>query len=286
LRKQLELTTLDDLWRRHAYMLVEAQLHALTGDLAALNGTTATIAELAAKFEGWKPYLSYCRAQIHRLLGELGAAESMLLDALATVAPGEHRAYGPLALAHVDSLLLQQRFDEALIAATRLVAHAKELKLDQSVLVSALRLRALVLSAQGEHADAQEALREAFMLARSLEYGGLPLACLYEAQARLAVAENDAAAGIQALAMLRDLLEHADAPLLFGAYEALRIENKRQVHGSLHPASETPESVGSLPAISQIQTASSSDTSDSDQLTPSGQALTSRAALTGKNRPR
>ena len=264
LRKQLELTTADDVWRRYAYVFVEAQLHALTGNLSELNAATATVSELAAKFEGWRPFLSYCRAQIYRLRGDLDAAYNMLADALAVATPGEHRAYPMIALAHAEVLLLQRRFDEALTAATVFAGRAHAGKLDQSALVSALRVRALAHSAVGEHAEAQESLRTAFALARMLEYGGLPLALLHEAQARLAIAENDPAAGLQALTTLREHLEQADAPALFGAYEALRLENKRQIQGTLHPHTDSSESMASLPVISQIQTSTTSSSSSSD----------------------
>jgi hypothetical protein len=262
LRKQLELTTADDVWRRYAYVFVEAQLHALSGNLSELNATTATVARLVTKFEGWTPYLSYCRAHTHRLLGELGVAEKLLAEALAAIAPGEHRAYPMLALSHAEALLLQGRLPEALAESIVLAAHARDKCLDQAALVSALRLQALVHSALGDHVEARERLREAFSVARALEYGGLPLAVLYEAQARLAVAENDPAAGIAALTVLREHLEQADAPALFGAYEHLRIENARQMHGSMHPPGEGPEPIPSLPVVSQIHSTSSTIPSD------------------------
>jgi hypothetical protein len=85
---------------------------------------------------------------------------------------------------------------------------------------------------------------------------------LYEAQARLAVAENDPAAGIAALTVLREHLEQADAPALFGAFEHLRIENARQMHGSMHPPGEGPEPIPSLPVVSQIHSTSSTIPSD------------------------
>lgn len=293
LRKQLELTTADDVWRRYAYLFVEAQLHALTGDLAELNAITPTIAELAAKFDGWKPFLSYCRAQTYRLHGELGAAENMLADALATVLPGEHRGYPMIALAYADVLLAQRRFEEAHAAAAQLAAHSAELKLDPATLVAALRLQALALNAQGEQVDACERLHEAFAIARANEHGGLPLALLYEAQARLAVTDKDPAAGLQALTALREHLEHADAPALFGAYEALRVENKRQIQGSLQSGSDALDSMGSLPVISQIQSTSSTSTSssasssdmsseESAPSSPTRELLTSRETMPGK----
>jgi hypothetical protein len=290
LRKQLELTTADDVWRRYAYVFVEAQLHGLTGDLAELNATTQTVADLAAKFDAWKPFLTYCRAQTYRLHGELGAAEHMLADAIAAVAPGEHRAYPMLALAYADVLLSQGRFDEALQTAVTFAEQARAHQLCQAALVAALRMQSLALSARGEHADAQERLREAFALARSIEQGGLPLATLYEAQARLANAENEPAEGLKALAALRELIEHADAPALFGAYEALRVENKRQIQGSLQPGADA-DSMRSLPGFSHIQaTTSSSLSSSSSDLSseesapsaPTREMLTSRETHPGK----
>jgi len=301
LRKQLELTTADDVWRRYAYLFVEAQLYALTGNLAELNATTALVAGLAAKFEGWRPYLAYCRAHTHRLLGELGTAEKLLAEALAGLVPGEHRAYPILALSRAEVLLLQGSVHVALAESSMLAAFARDEHLDQATLVSALRVQALAHSALGDHSEAQEQLREAFAVARELGYGGLPLALLHEAQARLAVAENDPAAGLAALTVLREHLEHADAPALFGAYEHLRIENARQMHGSMSPPSGAPEPIPSLPVISQVHSTSSTIASDSASASTSSSAngsdgsddseptvvrhdRSARATLTGKKR--
>jgi hypothetical protein len=216
----------------------------------------------------------------------------MLADAIAVVAPGEHRAYPMLALAYADVLLAQGRFDESLQAAVTFAERATAHQLCQAALIGALRAQALALSARGEHGDAQERLREAFALARSIEQGGLPLATLYEAQARLANAESEPAEGLKALGALRELIEHADAPALFGAYEALRVENKRQIQGSLQPGSEA-DSMRSLPGVSQIHATSSSTMSSSSSSSdvsseesapsaPTREMLTSRETHAGK----
>ena len=116
------------------------------------------------------------------------------------------------------------------------------------------------------------------------------MALLHEADARLAIAENDPGAGLQALTALREHLEQADAPALFGAYEALRVENKRQIQGSLQSGADASDSMRSLPVISHIQsttTASSSSSSDisseeSESSAPTRELLTSRETLARK----
>jgi hypothetical protein len=280
-RKQLELTTSDDIWRRRAYLFVEAELHALTGNLAELNATTAAIAELAAKFEGWRPHLSYCRAHAHRLRGELDAALAVIDQALSAVAPDTHRTYAPLVLARAEVLLAQRKPEAALQVARGLCVVIETHGLERSFLITAARLQSLALSAQEEHEAAHEQLKSAFALAREHEQAGLPLAVLYEAQARLSIAANEPREGLKALSILRDYLERAEAPALIGAYEQLRVENQRQLHGSMQPAPESAESARPLPIVSQIQSATSSVESSvgssSDQVDTSSAGLGPRA---------
>jgi hypothetical protein len=257
-RKQLELTTSDDVWRRRAYLFIEAELHALTGNLAELNAVTAATAELAAKFPGWQPQLAYCRAHAHRMRGELEAALAVIEQALLDVGPQTHRAYAPLALARVDVLLAQRKARAALTAARELAAQTETYQLEPTWLIAAARMQALAQSALGEHDAAREQLKVAFALAREHALSGLPLAVLYEAQARLAIAENDPREGLRALTILRDHLEGAEAPALIGAYEQLRVENQRQLHGSLQPEGGEDDSARPLPLVSQIQSTTSS----------------------------
>ena len=61
---------------------------------------------------------------------------------------------------------------------------------------------------------------------QELGYGGLPLAQLHEAQARVALAAGAADACGSALAKLASLLDNADAPALWNAYEALLAESQ------------------------------------------------------------
>ena len=73
-KQRVEVASEDDVWRRKAFLFVEAQLHALTGDLLSLQRVRDAIAELAATFEGWAPWLAFARGAVHRLRGELEPA--------------------------------------------------------------------------------------------------------------------------------------------------------------------------------------------------------------------
>ena len=85
---------------------------------------------------------------------------------------------------------------------------------------------ALAESQRGEHA-ARGGPSSARSRSRSeLEYDGLPLAQLHEAQARVALAAGAADACGSALAQLASLLDNADAPALWNAYEALLAESQ------------------------------------------------------------
>jgi tetratricopeptide (TPR) repeat protein len=228
-RKQVEAISEDDVWRRRALLFVEAQLHALTGDASSLERTRDAIAELAERFSGWRPWLHWTNAALRRLHGELSAADDELRAALALAAAGEHRAWVLAAPAHAELLLLQADPSGAVRAADAIVQAVDALSLDRSAAVSAERVRALALSQLGDHAQATASLERAFVVAGELEYGGLPLAQLYEAQSRVALAAGASEASVAALTSLWRLIEHADAPALWNAYEALRGESGGQL---------------------------------------------------------
>jgi hypothetical protein len=256
-RKQLEVITEDDVWRRKATLFVEAQLHALTGDLLNLTRVSEAITELAAKFEGWRPWSAWTRAEIHRLRGELPAAEIELEHALAQAAPGEHRAWVLAAPAQAELRLLSGDAAGAVSKAEMILQTVSALSLDLSAAIAAERVRALALSSQGDHSAARASLEAAFELARTLDYDGLPLAVLYEAQAKLAFAAGERREGAAALERLHGMLEHADAPSLVHRYEALRGESPLDLAlPSLRP--EAPASrtvIGESTAIfTEVQT--------------------------------
>jgi hypothetical protein len=229
LRRRIDVITVDDVWRRKAFLFVEAQLHALTGDLPNLRRTSEAIGALADRFEGWRPWLSFCRAELHRLRGELAAAQHDLHAALAGAAAGEHRAWVVAAPALAELLLLRGDADGALAQARAVVDDVHRLSLDRSAAVSGERVRALAESRRGDHAAARDSLARAFELAHALGYDGLPLARLYEANAAIALAAGDPGQCTAALERLSGLLADAEAPALFRAYEALREATARML---------------------------------------------------------
>jgi len=239
-RKQVEASTEDDVWRRKAFLFAEAQLHALAGDLISLQRVSEQIRELAETFDGWRAWLAWTRAALHRLRGELDAADEQLRTALALAQPGEHRAWVLAAPDHAELRLLQGDCEGALRAAASIVQSVESMSLDLSAKIAAERVRALAESRLGDHESAAVSLVRAFALARELGFGGLPLAQLYEARARIALAAGDASDCLNALSELRGLLEHADAPALIGAYETLREESTRRLALPELPAVASP----------------------------------------------
>jgi hypothetical protein len=235
-RKQSELITEDDVWRRRAWLFVEAELHSLTGDLLALHRVREAISELAHDLPGWRPWLLFASSQIHRLRGELGAARIDLDVALALGGAGEHRAFPVLAPARAEILRLSGDAQGALLAVEALLSAVATHALDLGASVLGERTRALAYADLGRYGAAKESLQRAFALASELGYDGLPLALLYEARARIALASEDAPTCRSALTRLRELLKQADAPAMVSAYEALREESQRQLAISAPPA--------------------------------------------------
>jgi hypothetical protein len=229
LRKQAEMITEDDVWRRNAFLFVEAELYALTGDLLNLKRAHEAIGELAEQFPGLQPWRGYARAAIHRLRGELAACQRELAGALELAQPGEHRAWLLLAPAHAELQLALGNPDAARREAEAILAAVARSSLDLVCALEGERIRALALGVLGDHAAARAGMARAFALAAELSYDGLPLAKLHESHARSALAAGDAQTCVTALKALWTLIEQADAPALITAYEALREESSLRI---------------------------------------------------------
>jgi hypothetical protein len=262
LRKQLDVIGEDDVWRRKASLFMEAELFALTGDLTELHRVSEALAELARTFPGFLPWASYARAAEHRLRGEHDAARRELESALAGAAPGEHRAYVRVAPAHAEILLARGVAEAALRAAELLLRQIAALRLDRTAEVAALRVSALSCAALLRHEEAHSHIERALALATELGYDGLPLAALHEAEARIALGAGDAPRWVLGLSRMRALLEHAHAPSLIQAYEALREEGTRIATG------EVPSAMVS--AITDVSGTTEPDTQISSRRGPVG----------------
>jgi tetratricopeptide (TPR) repeat protein len=253
LRRQAEVITEDDVWRRRSFLFVEAELWALTGNLTGLRRTIDAIAPLAEKFPGWRPWLGYARAALSRLRGQDADARAELEAALALAQPGEHRAWTRLAPAHAE-LLLAREPEAALRECDAMLEAVAQLGIDLWAGVAAQRIRALALSALGRHDEARVALERAFALGEEAGFGGLPLALLHEARARLSLAAGAIDECNTALETMRAAIELAEAPALVQAYESLREESGRRM-----PASDLPAALVSSTAA---HTATSTTFSD------------------------
>ncbi len=229
LRKRVEVITEDDVWRRNCFLWAEAELCALTGDLIGLGRAVEAIAALAERFPGWQPWLGWARAALHRLRGELGAARAQLDAALELARPGEHRAYVRIAPARAELMLLQGDAEGALDACGSIREAVARCSLDLWAAVAAERIQALALSELERHDEAAASIDRAFGLAERQGFGGLPLALLHEARARVALAARSVDSCTAALAQMRALIASADAPALVNAYESLRERGGRQL---------------------------------------------------------
>jgi hypothetical protein len=254
LRKRAEIMTEDDVWRHKAYLFIEAQYYALTGDLAALNRIEPLIAELADMFEGWRPWLPYVRASIHWLRAQWSAAKAELESGLAQAAPGVHRAWLVLAPAHAE-LLSSSDPAAAEHEARTILQRVAELRLQHGCAVEAQRVLALALSRQQLHEQARRVAAELLTRVRELEYDGLPLARIQETRARVALEAGDAAECVSILRELWPLIEHSEAHVMIAAYEALRQESVSLESDASLPELPAPDTDQSTTALhTKIQT--------------------------------
>jgi hypothetical protein len=221
-RRQVELITDDDVWRRKSYLFAEAELHALTGDLTKLSQVCDAIEGLAAEFEGWRPWHAYAQGSQQRWRGDLPAALATFERGLSLAPAGEHRAFNRLGPAHAEVLLLSGDASGALLRANEMLEAAHRLTLDRFVSFSAERIRALAHSALGDHGAAYAALQAAEQVATDIGLDGLQLARLHEAAARVALAAGETERWQQALDKLATLLQASQAPALINALAALR----------------------------------------------------------------
>lgn len=253
--KQVEAITEDDVWRRKAFLFAEAQLFALTGDLTELKRVSDAIAELALRFPGWRPWLAFTRAAMHRLRGELEAARIELDGALAEAPAGRHRGFIAIAPAHAELTLQLGDAEGGLREAQAILEQVRALSLDASAEVAAERIKALCESALGNNDAARASIDRAFLRAAQLGFGGLPLAQLHEAHVRILLDTGDAEACRQELGVLHRAIEHAQAPALVTAYEALLKDSKRMlVHSELPPFAAARASSDSSTGTSELST--------------------------------
>ena len=234
--KQVETITEDDVWRRKAFLFAEAQLFALTGDLAGLKRVAEAITELASRFPGWRPWLAFTRGAMHRSRGELEAARIQFEHALCEARAGEHRAFIVVAPAHAELMLQLGDPEGGLREAEGILEQVQALSLDGSAEVAALRIRALCENALGRSEAARASIERTFTRAAALGFGGLPLAQLHEARARILLGMGEAERCREELGELHRAIEHAEAPALVTAYQALRDESSRKLSLSDLPA--------------------------------------------------
>jgi hypothetical protein len=225
-RRQVELITDDDVWRRKSYLFAEAELHALTGDLAMLSDVCDAIAELADEFEGWWPWHAFAQGSLQRWRGNLQAASAAFERGLSLALPGEHRAFTRLGPAHAEALLLSGDARGALHEANEMLEAARQLTLDGFVTFAAERIRALARSAMGDHDAAYGALQAAEQAATDIGLGGLQLARLHEAAARVALTAGATERGQQELSKMAMLLQRSRAPAFISALAALQADHR------------------------------------------------------------
>lgn len=228
-RKQIELMTDDDVWRRKSFLFAEAELHALTGDLSKLRAAIEAIRSLVDKFDGWRPWLSFAEGSLHRLRGDSALARAAFEEGMQRAKPGEHRAWTRLGPAAAELSLAMGDATRAASEAEQLLEIGKRLSLDRYVELAAERTLALAKSALGDHEAASAALQRAYDVATALELGGLPLAQVHAAAAQVALAAGDPPGCGAALAKMWTIIETAEAPALVHAYETLRAESRQQL---------------------------------------------------------
>lgn len=183
----------DDLWRRRGFLMAEARMHALTGDLLALKNVLKELDFVAEHFPGWRPFRDWAVGEYHLLRGVHEQAEVCLTRALSQVEAGEHAAWG---YAHPALALVQARRGDHAGAVERArsgLVLCEALGLTAVVELDHLLVLAQGLTGLGEYDEATETLSRAASLCERRGLGGIHLGRLCEARLSHALARGQRA---------------------------------------------------------------------------------------------
>jgi tetratricopeptide (TPR) repeat protein len=187
-RRRAELALLREGGSTHyggTTALGELICHVLCGDLLGVKQTNETLAYLAERFEGWRPFLVYGQCSSLRLQGDAAKALELLLPTLEHVKAGEHASFSYLAASHLQLLTDMGDVARAVELGRVYVADCEREQLSatgQVVHVAA----AIALAKSGAYDEAVQMLEGVIRIARERGHGGVCIGSMYEARARVA----------------------------------------------------------------------------------------------------
>ena len=217
----------DDIWRRRGFLMVEARLHALLGDLLALKGVLPELSAVAVDFPGWRPWQLWAQGEYQLLRGALGDARAAFEATLEQARPGEHAAFGyasqglVLTLARAGDLQAADRCAEQGLRSCEQHGLSSLVHFDH--LLALAELRSLAAERQAAH----EALRSAERVCAAAPLGGIHLGRIAECGVRLSLRAEARPLAQQYLSKLSPLYESSGLAPLEARYVRLSEEGTR-----------------------------------------------------------
>jgi hypothetical protein len=166
--------------------------HVATEDLTRIKRTLAQIAPLADRFPGFRTVLSYGEAEYQRIRGDAGNALARLTALLETCQPGTHQMWPQLAAAHLRALDEAGQTAQAEDQGRAYLAAASRAELGTSAELW-IALASCVIEAKLGRANAAHPVDALIEHCLAMGATGLRLGLVYEARARIAILQADAA---------------------------------------------------------------------------------------------
>lgn len=198
-------------WFEGVHLVAELAAHALADDLERLKGILPDLRKLADLASGWRPIYDYAMGEYHRLRGDLSGALGCFEQARTARPEAQHQIWSLAASGELRTLILLQRWPEAIRAGEQYLAVALQAGLGQ--LAQHLRIPlARAHAGGGDTARALALIETALAELEGSGVTGLTLGWAHETRAQIALAAGDAARAQEALEACSLQLRAVDNP--------------------------------------------------------------------------
>jgi hypothetical protein len=208
----------------------------LAGDLLGVKEAVDALLYLADQHPGWRPMLLLGQSRYRELQGDLPEALAILQQGLACAPPGRHLVFPMLAASEVRVLNALGRREEALQAGDRHIAACERERLTPTDRY--LRVEFAQLLAEAGQTERALAMIEPWLQwAEQNGVKGLASGYVYEARARMALAQQDRAGFERFCERCAAEYRKGNNPALLARFARLLEDARPQVQGAL----ELPE---------------------------------------------
>jgi serine/threonine-protein kinase len=201
---------------------LEAQAHAMSGDLIGLKQSVETIAQIVqTQYPGWSPCLHAARGHYLRLCGDFAGAIGASEHAVAISGAGRHAAWAAAAAGLVEALHAAGDFARALSCARQARDECQRADLGPTAERDLERVLALAEASAVDPAAGATRLDALIEREQAAGTSGLPLGLLCETRATIALLRDDAEAFERFALLTAAQYRPGRNPALIAKYEQL-----------------------------------------------------------------